>query len=60
MSSFITPQVSICLKKPFSKDKLGNILISPELTSSEYEGYIDLLISNLKQLNGEIKKTFSI
>ena len=51
------PIGTIC-KKTFLKDEKGNFLISPDLYSTEYEGYIDNLISELQQIKVKLRKKF--
>lgn len=52
-----TPYANICLKKT-NKDEEGNILISPNLYSSEFDSYIDNLIDELNEIRKKAQKKF--
>ena len=54
-----TPYADICLKSS-STDSQGNIIISPELTSTEFEKYVDVLISDLRELKIKARKIFHL
>ncbi len=53
-----TPYASICLKTSMKDDK-GNIYISPDLTSIEFDNYVDNLIRELNEIRSKGQKKFN-
>lgn len=53
-----TPYANICIKTSM-RDGKGNMIISPNLTASEIDSYIDHLIAELNEIRKTAKKKFS-
>lgn len=53
-----TPYARICLRTSMKDDK-GNIYISPDLPSLEFDNYVDILIRELNEIKSKAQKKFN-